>query len=187
MVEMGPDRMHHAFWHYMDPEHPQYPGPKNPYESAIYEYYKFLDGQIGDFLDLLDKHTIVLVVSDHGARPMLGGFCINEWLIQEGYLRLLEYPTQRLDFQDLAVDWPHTKAWGEGGYVSRIFLNVRGREPMGSIAEDRYEAVRTELVERLESVLDPKGHRMGNRVYRPEDLYPVRNGNPPDLMCYFGN
>ena len=27
-------------------------------------------------------------MSDHGARPMMGGFCFNDWLIQEGYLSL---------------------------------------------------------------------------------------------------
>ena len=24
MVEMGPDRIHHAFWRYFDPQHPKY-------------------------------------------------------------------------------------------------------------------------------------------------------------------
>ena len=32
--------------------------------------------------------TLVLVVSDHGARRMDGGICFNEWLIREGYLTL---------------------------------------------------------------------------------------------------
>ena len=34
----------------------------------------------------------VLVVSDHGARPMHGAICVNEWLVQEGYLVLEETP-----------------------------------------------------------------------------------------------
>ena len=36
--------------------------------------------------------TVVLVVSDHGARRLDGGFCVNEWLIREGLLVLNQYP-----------------------------------------------------------------------------------------------
>ena len=34
-------------------------------------------------LELLDEETVVLVVSDHGARKLDGGFCVNEWLIRD--------------------------------------------------------------------------------------------------------
>ena len=37
-----------------------------------------------------DDDTAVLVVSDHGAQAMEGAICINEWLVQEGYLVLRE-------------------------------------------------------------------------------------------------
>lgn len=37
MVEMGSDRIHHGFWHYMDPEHRKFePGPLS---EAIHDYY----------------------------------------------------------------------------------------------------------------------------------------------------
>ena len=47
-----------------------------------------LDEQIGSVLELLDDDTLVLVVSDHGAQRLDGGFAINEWLIREGLLVL---------------------------------------------------------------------------------------------------
>src|SRR5438128_2555117 len=34
MVEMGTDRLHHGFWRYYDPGHPDYE-PGNPYEEAF--------------------------------------------------------------------------------------------------------------------------------------------------------
>ena len=37
-------------------------------------------------LELLDDDTAVLVVSDHGAQRLDGGFCVNEWLVREGLL-----------------------------------------------------------------------------------------------------
>ena len=34
----------------------------------------------------------MLVVSDHGAKRMDGGICVNEWLRREGYLVLKDEP-----------------------------------------------------------------------------------------------
>ncbi len=94
MVEIGLDRMHHAFWRFLDPEHPRYE-PDHRYGDAIRDYYAYLDEQIGELIELFDEDTTVLVVSDHGARPMLGAICVNEWLVQEGYL-VLAQPVDRL-------------------------------------------------------------------------------------------
>ena len=131
-VDIGLDRMHHGFWNYFDKKHVQYQ-PGNPYESAIPDYYLWLDQQIGAALQLLDNETVVLVVSDHGAQRLDGGFAINEWLIQEGLLTLNEAPQTLTPFDKLNVNWNKTKVWSEGGYYARIFFNVQGREPQGII------------------------------------------------------
>ena len=79
LVEMGVDRIHHGFWSYMDPEHHKYRAG-NPFENAIKDYYRYCDREIGELLSLIPKDTIVMVVSDHGARKMEGGLCFNELL-----------------------------------------------------------------------------------------------------------
>ncbi len=186
MVEMGPDRIHHRFWKYMDASHPKHE-PGNPWQNAILDYYRFLDRQIGELLGLLPSDTAVLVVSDHGAKKMDGGICVNEWMIREGYLTLKEYPSELTRFAELKVDWDRTQAWGEGGYYSRIFINVKGREPQGVISPSDYESFRDELIGKLENLGDESNRPIGTKVYRPEELYPVLNGIPPDLICYFGN
>ncbi|MGH9390901.1 MAG: alkaline phosphatase family protein, partial [Vicinamibacteria bacterium] len=127
MVEMGVDRIHHGFWKYGDPNHPKHV-PGNPFEHSIRDYYRYVDGEVGKILKLLDGDTAVLVVSDHGARPMLGGICVNEWLMREGLLALRTRPAGPEPFDPSRVDWGRTLAWGEGGYYSRLFLNVKGRE-----------------------------------------------------------
>ncbi|WP_457612074.1 alkaline phosphatase family protein, partial [Methanocaldococcus sp.] len=53
-VEIGLDRVHHAFWKYFDETHHLYPGDDNPYKNVIFEYYKLLDKEIGKTLKLLD-------------------------------------------------------------------------------------------------------------------------------------
>ncbi|HZT43924.1 MAG TPA: alkaline phosphatase family protein [Chthonomonadaceae bacterium] len=186
MVEMGPDRIHHAFWKYMDPKHRRYVAG-NPFENAIRDYYIALDRQIGDLLDLLEPDTRVLVVSDHGAKRMDGGLCFNEWLIREGYLTLKQRPEGFAPFSPDMVDWSRTRAWGDGGYYGRLYLNVRGREPQGVVAPEEVEALKAELIAKLEALEDDEGRPLGTKVFRPERLYAAVRNIPPDLIVYFGD
>jgi predicted AlkP superfamily phosphohydrolase/phosphomutase len=186
MVEMGTDRVHHGFWRYMDPEHRLYE-PGSRFEDAIRDYYVLVDGLIGELLERADDDTAVLVVSDHGAKRMDGAIAINEWLRRNGYLTLRSEPDGASKVTPDMIDWEKTTAWGEGGYYARLFLNVRGREPQGVVDPERYEAVRTEIVDALEALGDEDGNPIGTRVYRPEDLYSEVNGVPPDLLVYFGD
>ena len=156
MVEMGHDRMHHGFWKDMDPEHRKHV-PGGPYENAILDYHRHVDGLIGRLLEHADDDTAMLVVSDHGAKRMDGGIRVNEWLRREGLLKTLREPEERTSLEDVGIDWSGTTAWGEGGYYSRVFLNVRGREPEGTIAPEDYERVRDDLARRLEAIPDENG------------------------------
>jgi predicted AlkP superfamily phosphohydrolase/phosphomutase len=130
MVEMGTDRIHHGFWRFGDPEHRLYE-PGNPYERAMLDYYRSVDEKLARLLRSADDETAVLVVSDHGAKRMDGGICVNEWLRREGYLVLHDEPEEPARLTPEMVDWSRTIAWGEGGYYCRLFLNVAGREPGG--------------------------------------------------------
>jgi predicted AlkP superfamily phosphohydrolase/phosphomutase len=186
MVEIGVDRIHHAFWRYLDPRHPRHE-PNHRFGHVIREYYHYLDDQIGELLDQFDDETTVLVVSDHGAQPMEGAVCVNEWLIREGYLVLRNPPSEMTPFARADVDWDRTVAWGEGGYYCRLCLNVVGRESHGIVPPDDVDSLRDEIKAKLEALGGPDGQSIGTRVYRPEELWPVRRGIPPDLIVYFGD
>ncbi|MBA3832240.1 MAG: alkaline phosphatase family protein [Chthoniobacterales bacterium] len=186
MVEMGTDRIHHAFWDNMDPAHRFYVAG-NEFENAIHDYYLEVDREIGELLKLVDDNTDVLVVSDHGAKRMDGGICVNEWLMRNGYLALREKPESAVPLSKVKIDWPHTMAWGDGGYYARIFLNVAGREPDGTIPPEDYEKVRDELIAGLKSIRDENDREIGTQVYRPEELYQEVRGVAPDLIVYFGD
>ena len=161
MVEIGVDRMHHAFWRYLDAEHPRHE-PDHRYRDAIRNYYIYLDEEIGELLERFDDETTVLVVSDHGARPMQGAICVNEWLLQEGYLALEgEPPGELTSFSDVHVDWSRTRAWGEGGYYCRLCLNVAGREPQGVVPAGDCDRLLDELAGRLEQLPGPDGQPIG--------------------------
>jgi predicted AlkP superfamily phosphohydrolase/phosphomutase len=186
MVEIGTDRIHHGFWRYTDPSHRLY-APGNRFSEAILGYYRRLDARIARLLEFADDETSILVVSDHGAKPMDGGICINEWLHRNGYLVLLEEPANPTPLRPDMVNWERTKAWGEGGYYCRLFLNVEGREPQGTVPVAQYETLRDELKTRLEALGDDQGRPIGTLALRPDELYEECNGVPPDLLVYFGN
>jgi len=188
VVEIGVDRIHHGFWSFHDPRHLRYVAG-NPYEAAIHDYYVRIDQKIGEWLDRAGRETAVLVVSDHGAKRMEGGICLNEWLWRQGYLAFKENPRpgQLVPLEKTEVDWSRTRAWGSGGYYGRVFLNVQGREPQGVIPQSDYEAVRQELAEKLRAIPDPQGRDMGTRVFRPQEIYRAVNGFAPDLLVYFGD
>ncbi len=186
MVEMGSDRLHHAFWRYWDRAHPKYE-PNSPFADTMRNYYRMLDDELGEMLAHVDDGTTVMIVSDHGAKRMDGGICVNEWLQNHGYLKLKTEPQSITRFTPDMVDWQQTKAWGEGGYYGRIFINVAGREAHGIVKQQDYENVRDELRTRLEAIVDESGEDINTRVFKPEEIYHKCNNIPPDLIVYFGN
>ena len=190
-VDIGLDRVHHGFWDSYDKQHIHYK-PGNPSESVIPDYYRHLDEQIGSVLELLgseflNKDTIVLVVSDHGAQRLDGGFAVNEWLIKEGLLVLnQDMPTEVTPFARLKVNWAKTKVWSEGGYYARVFFNVEDREPRGTIPAAQYESFRDEIKQKFLDLKDKKGHPLNSLVFKPEQIYRNVRNVAPDLIVHFG-
>ncbi len=183
-VEIGVDRIQHAFWKYFDPAHHLFE-PGNRYESAIPDYYRLLDRKIASLLSKAGEDTIVLVISDHGAKRMKGAFCVNEWLIEQGDLVLKQAPARGASIEKTPIDWGRTKAWGWGGYYARIFFNVEGREPQGIIKPEDYEKEREAMIRRLQAVRGPKGEAWATRIIKPNEYYDEVRGDYPDLMVYF--
>ncbi len=184
-VNIALDRVHHGFWKYHDPRHVGYE-PGTPYETVIRDFYLHLDEEIGRLLELVDDDTLVLIVSDHGAQPLSGGFCVNEWLVKEGLLVLDEYPSEVTPFGKLRVNWEKTRVWSEGGYYARVFFNVQGREPTGVIPPSDYESFRDEMKAKFESTTGPAGAPLGTLAFKPNEIYREVRNVAPDLIVHFG-
>lgn len=183
-MEIGVDRVQHAFWKYFDEAHPRYVGG-GEFSSAILNYYRLLDDWLGRFLERFGDETALLVLSDHGAKYMKGAFAINDWLIEKGYMALKGDVRPGVRLSEAGVDWGNTYVWGWGGYYSRIFFNVRGREKMGCIEPDEYPDFMKNFIRDILSVRGPNGESWRNIVHIPSELYGRVNGHPPDLMVYF--
>lgn len=185
--EIGPDRLHHAFWKFFDPEHPKH--EEHPvFTPLANEYYALLDEEIGKLLDGLPDDVTVLVASDHGSQAMDGCFCINEWLADVG---LLAYtgprPPAGTPIEKAPIDWSRTKAWGAGGYYARIFYNVKGREPQGIVPPTELPDLQRTLHTEMSKVKREDGRPLAPDLRAPRDIYRQVNGDAPDLMVYFGD
>ncbi len=184
--EIGPDRLHHAFWKYFDDQHPRYEAG-SAFAEVASDYYRLLDEEVGEFLDGVGPDVAVLVASDHGSQAMQGCFGINEWLIREGYLVLSgAAPPPGTPLELASVDWARTRVWGAGGYYARLFFNVRGRETAGTLLPSELPALTEELRGKLSGLRAPNGSPLPVRLFAPSDVYRRVEGDPPDLMAYFG-
>lgn len=185
--DIGPDRIHHAFWKYFDTSHPKHP-KSSELSGVAAEFYRLLDAEVGLFLDRVGSDVRILVVSDHGSQSMEGCFCINEWLIRNGYLALrTPAPLSGIPIEKADVDWSRTRVWGAGGYYARLFINERGRELRGIVAPSERDALIGRLRRELNQVKAPNGTPLGVRLFTPREVYREVRGDPPDLMAYFGD
>jgi predicted AlkP superfamily phosphohydrolase/phosphomutase len=73
----------------------------------------------------------------------------------------------------LPIDWSRTVAYSGSRTSEGIYINVKGRDPRGTVAPGpEYEEVRTNIMGELSSLIDPRnGQPAVNGVYRREELY----------------
>jgi len=169
---METDRLHHFLWEEMVKGDPKY-------APAFLELYHRMDGLLGRLYDRLDENTTLVVMSDHGFTLMKKEVYVNRWLQDNGWLSFTQDPPESL--QDIHHD---SRAYSMD--PGRIFVNLRGREPQGSVDLGKeYEAVRKELVESLSGLSDPdSGEPMIERVYRREEIYSGEcYAQAPDLVA----
>lgn len=185
--EIGPDRIHHTFWKYFDPASPRYESNVE-FVKIVDDYYELLDEEIGKLLNLVGHEVTTFVLSDHGSQMMDGCFCINEWLLDRGYLALSgPRPPKGTPIEKAGVDWSRTQAWGAGGYYARIFFNVKGREPEGIVAPAEVNGLLEKMARELAQVRLPSGAPLDPDVRLPSKIYREVRGDAPDAMVYFGD
>lgn len=87
------------------------------------------------------------------------------------------------------VDWSKSKVYSMGNF-GQLFVNLKGREPMGIVSPgDEYEAVLTDLTQRLQNLADPdNGQPVIEKIMRREDVFQgAYADHAPDLMFYTRN
>jgi predicted AlkP superfamily phosphohydrolase/phosphomutase len=182
-VMIGTDRLQHMLWRHFDSSHRRFI-KDSPYKDALKKYYIYLDKNLGEILEMLDKDTVVIVASDHGMVKQEGKININNWLIKEGYLVLKEGAKKEIEerggrFKLEWIDFSKTIAYGGGAYNARVYINKE-------IAGKNYNRIRDEIEKKLLDIKDDKGNKIDTKIYKAEEIYKdTASKECPDLTIYF--
>ncbi len=181
------DRLNHMFWRYMDPLHRRY-DKNSEFKNTLKDYYKFFDQGLGEVLELLDKDTKVIVLSDHGITRMHNRINLTDWLIKNSYMILKEPIRKRCEFKPEMVDWKKTKAFAIGAYEGQIFINLKGREPEGFVEQKDYDNLLNELEEKFKKITGDDGSKLDTKIFKKGENFKGKHENiAPDMIVYFDN
>lgn len=181
-VFIGTDRLQHMLWRHFDETHRNFI-KNSPHKDALKNYYKYLDKNLGEILELIDNDTVVIVSSDHGMIKQEGKININNWLMEKGHLVLkedfkkeIENKKMKIEFE--GIDWGKTAAYGTGAYHARIFINKERVKD--------YERFRDKIIEELKQIKDDKGNKIKTEIFKSEEIYKETSSPEcPDLTVYF--
>lgn len=164
LVFTGSDRLFHFLW--------------DAYEDKNHKYHKqFLDffRRLDEFLSIIDyeKHNLIML-SDHGFERLDAEVNVNTFLEQEGFLDLNK------EKKNYAAITSKTKAFSMD--PGRIFINIKGKYPNGSVDESEKEKIIDELITTF-GKLEYKGTKVIKKVYKKDEIYKGRYiNNAPDLV-----
>ena len=181
------DLVSHMMWRTMDSTHPAHdPVADAPYRNVIEELYVEADDIVGETLQSMGDDATLIVMSDHGFASWTRAFNLNSWLRANGYIAFKNRSDQVGTGFFENVDWSRTQAYAIG--FNSVYINVRGRERVGSVPRQQRRLVLDEIARSLVRFVDPKtGKRAITKVYRRDEVYQDRGHLDigPDLIVGF--
>ncbi|HEX2049114.1 MAG TPA: alkaline phosphatase family protein [Actinomycetota bacterium] len=210
LVYVSTDRIQHCLMEYIHPEHPAYPEMKDTgVAKQARAVYQQLDDGLAKLLERTTDDDLVIFMSDHGHQACTRAVTMDRVLQHLGYLEfgrgsfafnLIRWgPGRRIArrIYDLLklhgrisipaspIEWGKTKAYtsvvstGEG-----VSVNLKGREPGGTVDPKDFEKVREEVKAALEAFRDPgNGQPPIAKIYRKEEiLHGQFLDTAPDLL-----
>jgi len=197
------DRVMHFFWRFMDENHPRHEKAPERLRNAIRSYYRRLDEGMERMWEAWGTGADLCVLSDHGFGPLHTDVFLNRIFADRGFLaplplaaELIRKPLWKRAARVLVpqglrtwfrrnvkasplgnplgwIDWERTRAFYASVSGRSVYLNVKGRQPRGTVEPGaEYEAVRAQLRELLLSLKDPStGERIARDVHFREEVY----------------
>lgn len=171
------DRVQHMFFRQSQASE------QGEFSRTIEDMYRRMDDVVGEAMRYVDQNTLLMVLSDHGFCSFERGINLNAWLRENGYLRL-KGPAGGKYFE--GVDWSRTSAYALG--LGGIYLNLRGREPDGTVAPgEQAKALKRKLLAKLCGLQDPELGKLAiSNVYDSAEIYrgPYIDGSPDLIIGY---
>ena len=109
-----------------------------------------------------------------------------EWTIPMNSYRVLKDLVDPRDGLRLSyfIDWTRTRAYAANYTEQGLYINLKGREPMGIVEPGpEYEEIRDSIRDKLYQIVDPEtGQKVFDKIYKKEEIYhgPYIN-HAPDL------
>lgn len=210
LVYVSTDRIQHCLMEYICPLHPSYEELKDtPVAKQTRAIYQQLDEGLGRLLQRTTDQDLVIFMSDHGHQPCTRACTMDRVLQDLGFLEfgrgsftfnLIRWgPGRRIarrlyDIFKLhgrisipasPIEWSKTRAYtsvvstGEG-----VSVNLKGREPGGTVEPRDFEKVREEVAQALSEFRDPDtGAAPISKIYYKEEVLSGRFfDEAPDLL-----
>jgi len=141
-----PDHAWHSISWMMDPAIAKSEAEWRKYQEYELGIYKLCDQLAGDIFACADPdETVFALTSDHGAKATNGpGDNVNRILMDAGLLVL---------DSEGEIDWAKTKAIGQRRVY--VYVNLKGRDPDGSVEPSDYRKVQDEIIKALTDYVEP--------------------------------
>ncbi len=169
---METDRLHHFLWEHMEIG-------LQPFCQQFKDFYREVDDFIGELVNELEDRATLIILSDHGFCTLKEEVYVNHWLVEKGYLRFKTDAPEDIS----SIDAGNTRAYSMD--PGRIYINLKGREPGGTVNPGtEYLSLREELMREISMIKDPgTGEAMLESVKTREDLYSGPNFDAaPDII-----
>jgi hypothetical protein len=167
----SPDWAYHMILTGMDPEKTPDPQKRKEYWDAHLRIYKAQDKMLAQVMAVLDKDTLIILVSDHGAVPDGPNIDMYKVLAPKGLAKLAE---KQVDFSNMAdlkareqaktlfeelrqafvmPDVKNSKCFPNRSLY--VYINLKGRDPEGIVDPKDYKKVQQEIIDALLTYVDP--------------------------------
>jgi len=167
-VVTGTDRLGHFLWS-------AYERTDHEWHEHFLSFFSLVDEAIGELAGMLRDKDDIIMLSDHGMERLKIEVNLNALLASEGYLLLGDEP--RKGYNNIRAG---TRAFALE--PSRIYLNLEGKYPRGSVRPSEAEDILEELTE-LFYGLKWDGQSVIKKVYRKEEIYHGPSmDDAPDLV-----
>ncbi|MEM2740409.1 MAG: alkaline phosphatase family protein, partial [Candidatus Bathyarchaeia archaeon] len=172
-------------------------GKAKLYERIELETYRIIDRAIGRIVEAAGGDSLIIVVSDHGARARGYEFSPVEALAEAGLIAFKDDGGSRVIDLEKSLAIPAHGPW--------IYVNLKGRYRHGVVDPSRYEEIQDRIIDALYGYRDPEtgrkpialavkkrdavllglyGDRIGDVVYAVRDDYGEHHGQLP--TCEYG-
>jgi len=150
-----------------DPARTRDKGKLALHQRMLLESYQTCDRFLARILGNADDDTLIIIVSDHGAKSHGGHVPVAKILTDAGLLT--HKPRKKDQVGPPQVDWKKTKAVQQR--AAYIYVNVKGRDPQGIVKPGKaYEDVRDQVIAALYDYVDPEtGKKPITLALRRED------------------